>query len=201
MTVNFPGPYEVRIIYTCDASPGGPLEHQVRFSCFLDGDPDPGDSFDDIQIKHASGGTSTLGIVVDALVDVIAPIMSADDTTIDYAELWKYGEGTFQATFFNSYTIAEPGTNVGAARAGAENIYTFRTRAGGVMRVHLLDHPGNWGPPVAYANLDPAHKNLCDFLTDPEQAAFVGRDGSYPLVALKVFPGQNEHLFKVRYGR
>lgn len=201
MVLNYPGPYELRVYYTCDASPGGALQHQARFSLNLAADPDVGDDFSTIAVALRGGGTDTLDDVTDGLRNVLEDLLSAADTTIDYAELWKYVQGTFQATYVSTYAIAAAATDAGGARAAAESIWTFRTSHGGIFKCTLLDHIGSPSPPAVYADMDADNQALCDFFTHPTLAAFVGRDGGWPVVPIAVYIGQNEHVFKKRYGR
>lgn len=201
MTFNFPGPYEVRIFYTVDVLPGGPLEHQLRLSCVPDGDPVPGTPFDEIDILRANGSPGDLAIQTLGVVNVIEDFLNNTDATIDRAELWKYTPGTFVADFISSYIINQNGTNVSATVPCSQSIWTMRTVGGGIFKVVVLDGTGAQSAPQTYAQSNQDNKNLFDFFTAPTAAPFVARDNSFPFSPLKVFVGQNEHLFKVRYSR
>lgn len=201
MTEHFPGPYELRIFYVADFSPGGALTHQQRMSLILDADPDVGETFDNIVVKLAGGGTDTLDNVLDGWRNVIEDFLSAASTTFTHAELWKYVAGSYEATYVATQDISAAATSGSAARAAAESIWTMRTRGGGIMRVSLLDTISAPADPSTYADSNADNQALWDFLTDPVTGPFVARDDSYPVAPLRVFPGQNEHVFKKRYGR
>lgn len=201
MAINFPGPYEIRIFYTVDTSPGGPLIHQFRYSVELDGDPDPGDSFNTIQVFVSGGATLGLHTNTLAVVNVMEDLLSAADATIDYAELWKYEAGTFNATYISSYDISLPGQSANATNPALSLIFTFRTTAGGIMKAVLLDVPGDPGAPVPYATLVPVPKAFADYIIDDTLSPFVARDGGRPFVCLRAFSGENEAVFKKRYSR
>lgn len=201
MAINYPGPYELRYHYTVDTTPGGALEHQFRHSVVLEVDPTPGDAFSTINVVLSGGGTLALHTSVASTVAVVDDLLSAADATIDFVELWKYTAGTFQADFISSFDISAAGTNVGATVPANQNIYTFRTAGGGILKFTLLDVPGAVGAPVAYASLAATHQALVDYIKHASSSPFYARDNSRPFAFLRFFPGNNEAVFKERYGR
>lgn len=201
MPTNFPGPYEIRIFYTVEPSGYAPLVHQFRYSLVLSAVPDPGTAFASIDVVLAGGGTLALHTQVDALVALLKPLMSAADATIDYAELWTYEESTFNADFLSSYDIGEAGTHASAAGVAHETISTFRTTNGGILKAVILENPGTYDVPYAYADLDSAWQAFVNYVKHATQSPFYARDNGRPFTFLKAFNGQNEHLFKKRYGR
>jgi hypothetical protein len=199
MTVNFPGPYELRIIYTCNATPGGILTHQHRLNVDVDGTPDVGEDFANIDIVTRADGNHILSVVVENYVALLAPFFNSTATTFTIAELWKYEAGTFNADYVSTYEIDEPGTSASSLQKASEAIFTFRTLEGGIMKLVLLD--GVFAPdvPKVYADMGSDAQDLVDYVVDAVSARFLGRDTSYPAVFLRLFNGQNENVFKRRY--
>ena len=201
MTENFPGPYELRLFYTVDVSPGGPLTHEARNSLNLETDPDVGDAFADINCVLRGGGTEDLETMLDRWVNVFEDFYDSGDTTIDYCELWKYTPGTYQAQWISTEALNQAGTATTGNRAAAESIITFRTTNGGIFKIAWQDSIAGPSPPVVYADTNQVTKDVIDFYTHPTTAPFIARDNGWPAVSLKIFSGQNEHIFKIRYGR
>ena len=201
MAVNYPGPYEVRIFYTVDTTPGGPRQHQCRFSCTLVGTPSPGDPFNTIDVFLSGGTSAALHTTTLAVVNVLEDLFNSTDATFDYAELWKYESGTFNADFVSSYTIGSAGTSASATVPCSESIFTFRSTNGGVAKLVLLDTVGAPNQPAAYADLNAINKAIVDYWMSATLSPVKARDNGTPFSFIRLFPGQNEALFKDRYGR
>jgi len=201
MAVNFPGPYENRIIYTVSLEPGGPLTHEFRYSMELDVDPSPGDPYNTMDVVLSGGSTLALHTSTLAVVNVMEDLLSEVGSTIDHAQLWRYTPGTFDAQYISSYDIGQDGLHSAAPTAAMGLIFTFRTTLGGIMKCVLLDVPGDNNVPVTYAELDGDLKAFVDYVKHPTQSPFLARDGGRPFVNLKTFSGQNEAIFKRRYNR
>lgn len=199
MAINYPGPYELRINYETDGTPGGVYEHQLRLSCILASDPTPGDLFADIDIVPRVAASTNLASVTDELIILLKPFFSAADATFVNAELWKYAALSFDASYISSYAIAVAGTAGTSTTPGQQTIFSFRTFGGGKFFVHLLETVGVPAVSENYADMDAAEKALADWFTDDADSWFVARDNTYPLLVLKLHPGQNEALFKKRF--
>jgi hypothetical protein len=201
MAINYPGPYENRIFYTVDTNPGGPITHQFRYSMELKSDPDPGDAYSTIDVVLSGGGDLALHTSTLAVVNVLEDLLAEASSTIDYAELWRYTPGTFDAQYITSYAIELDGQHPSGPVAAMSLIFTFRTTAGGIMKCVLLDVPGDNNVPVTYNELSGALKEFVDYVKHPNNSPFLARDGGRPFVNLKTFSGQNEAIFKRRFGR
>lgn len=201
MTLNFPGPYELRFFYSVNTTPGGTLVHQARYSCTLETDPDPGDAFSSFKLNLSGGGTLLASTVADNVQDVLEDFLNSSDATIDYVELWRYTPGTFQAVYVTSYDISGAGTSAVATDPAGQVIFTMRTKSGGIFKVTWLDVVGGYSLPASYADSSAVAQAVFDYFSSPTLAPFVGRDGAYPFQPLRVFPGQSEFVFKTRYGR
>ena len=201
MAINYPGPYEVRVFYTVDTSPGDAITHQFRWSCELAGTPNPGDPFNTIDVYLSGGSTAALHTTTLAVINVVEDLFNSTDATFDYAELWKYEAGTFNANFVSSYTIGSAGTSASATVPCSESIFTFRSTEGGIWKLVLLDTVGTPNIPAAYADLNAINKAIVDYFFDSSTSPVKARDGGYPFSFIRLYPGQNEALFKARYGR
>lgn len=200
MALNYPGPLEVRLFYTCDfPSNRGKRVHQTRLSFQASGTVSPGDLFADIDVLKRLGTTVDLQTSVTALVNLLKPLYNATYTTFDYAECWKYTAGTFESIFISSMTIAAAGTGGSGNLVAGQDIYTFRTFEGGIFKLSLQENIGNVSESVPYAGLDASNQALVDFFTADANSHYLARDTSYPLQFLRLHPGTNEALFKDRY--
>ena len=193
MTANFPGPYGLRMFYTASTR-----EHVQQLNIDLDQDAAPGDPFENLTVVTIAAQSPSLDAYVDAWVALMVPFYASATATIDYAELWKYDPGTYDATFISSYDIAEAGTAGGSTNIASEGIYTFRTTEGGVMKIVFEDTVTSPGASVPYASLGGSSADLVDFVLG-DGGGFLGKDTSFPISFLKFHPGTNERNFKKVY--
>lgn len=199
MTLNYPGPHQLRIYYTIDASSMGAISHALQLNLECTMPVTPGDPFEDITVERRAAAAIDLDVHTDAFVVLLKALLDADDCTIDYAELWEYASLSFDATYISSYTIGVAGTATGTAFAAAQAIYAFRTTEGGSMSVHLMESNTAAGVSQGYASMNAANKAFVDSFTHVTDAVFLGRDTSFPVAFTRLHPGQNEALFKKRF--
>ena len=200
MTINYPGPYEVRIIYTTSVS-SVPLVHTQHLNVRLESDPVPGTPFSGINALRRDDSPFDLAGEVDDWVNLFKVIISSGGgNTIDYAELWKYEEESFDASFVSTYPINVAGTSGGGVVTAGQVVVTFRTMEGGIMKLNFMESIITAGArdtlPFANAGLDA----IADAVV-AGTVPWLGRDTSYPFACIAMYPGQNEKLFKIRYGR
>lgn len=193
MATNFPGPYEIRLYYTINS-----LQHTARYNCDLVAPPTPGTPFSDHDVKEKGGGSEDLQVAVDAWVALFRPCFAAAGGSVDYAELWQYTPGTFDASFVTVYTIGLAMTGAGAYNPAGETIMTFRTLEGGIMKLYFEETNVAFAvrdaPPFAPA----AFEAIRNFVTSNDNW-MLARDTSYPFAAIALFHGQNEATFKLRF--
>lgn len=206
MAINYPGPFELRIRYT-DSVLSPAIEHIQRLNVSLVGNPAQADVFGNYEFNDINGAT---GVDLATLVeDYLAKFnkMFGSNMDVGLIDLWKYPTPqSFDSVFWSTYTpTANTGTTGSTNAASAQDIYTFRTQEGGVMKLSLMENTNQPGAPVLYASLPADEKALVDFILDGNastySAPFLGRDTSYPFAFIKQFPGQNEALWKKRNGR
>jgi hypothetical protein len=193
MAINYPGPYEVRIFYTVTS-----FVHVQKLNVRLETDPTPGDDFSTINALRRDDAPYALDSEVDDWVVLMKAIYNTVSTTIDYAELWKYTPGTFDASFVSTYPIAVAGTSGTTTNAAGQYIITFRTTEGGIMKLSFMESI------MALAARDtlPLGNAGADAIADAVVAGtspWLARDTSYPFSCIAAYAGQNEALFKKRY--
>jgi len=199
MTVNYPGPGEVRIFYNVTCEPGGQREHVMRLSFIPTDVLEPEQSFAEIQLVRKDSTPSALSVIVDLLVTRIVPFFNASDAIVNYAECWAYEPDTFDAIYISAYQIGEVGTNLDPTYPASQVVTTFRTQEGGIMRVTLMDTAQTPGVPILYGQLEQPFDDFADHFFLATKAYWVARDTSFPVACLRLLPGQSEHLFKSRF--
>lgn len=202
MTLNFPGPFELELSYsTTIAAAGGILEHVQRTNLNVISDPSPGTPFNSIQVLLRDGSNDDLNSVFNLSWYSLLLGVHSTQTTINTVTLWKYTPGTFVREFISAIAVGVAGSNGAAVIPASELILSIRTMEGGRMYVKFLELagviPGSFDtPPVS----DPNIQDIIDYLEGPT-CPWLARDTSYPLAVDKALPGQNEAVWKERYGR
>lgn len=198
MVQNFPGPYELRLTMTALAA-SDPLRHTQRLNLQLTATPSPGDAFNNINAV-TRGGTATpdLAAAVEAWLTLIAPRF-ATLTVFGAVELWKYQPLTFEANFISAYNPTKvAGNNANPTVKSNQEIYTFRTLEGGIMRINLLETVRAVGLVQPYPTANTSADAIFDFITGSTNW-ILARDTSYPFASMNFLPGQNEKSFRQRF--
>lgn len=198
MALNFPGPFEVRLTQTALFA-SDPLAHTQRLSVDLTTDPPPGTGFLSINVKTKGGIlTPTLASAIEAWLTLLK-VQFADETSFGIVELWKYVPLSFEASFISSYNpTVVLGTSLDTTVKANQEIYTFRTTEGGIMRINLMETVRAVGLTISYPTGDAAEDAIFDFITS-DANWILARDTSYPLASLNFLPGQNEKSFRQRF--
>jgi len=195
MATNYPGPYEMRLFY--NANLGNP-EHVMHLSLDLPDVPDPGDTFDLIDVQRHSGVTHTLEFETEVLLTLLQPIWPAL-TDFSRAELWKYEALTFNSDFVSAYTpVITNGTAATASIVAGQAIVTMRTVAGGIFKLSMMESYLVAGARQSFPTGNAAVNALADYFTSLDHA-WIARDNARPFAALHFMPGQNERLWKRLY--
>jgi hypothetical protein len=196
MTLNFPGPYELRIFYTGGSSPT--LTHSQRLNFDFTSAVNPGDNAFSANVVCRDGTPRTLQTVIDNyLGDVLDIVHTTNEVSI--IEVWKYPVfGSFEAIFIAADAPAEAGLATGSSTLAGQHTITFRTFGGGVFKWTWLESVkgGAVQDNAPFADTD---LNNIRLFFESATHCFVGRDGHFPLVGLRMSPGQNEAVFKKRF--
>lgn len=191
---NYPGPWQMRVHYL-SAAAGVNYPHVCSINMDVDTPPDPGEDFDQYDLISRAGLYYNAQTFLDALVPLMAACINPANT-IQYAELWKYEDGTYNAAFQSTADISEVGTHATATLAYQQSIWSMRSQNGGVGYFEMLHCSHTIGPKVAYSAAPASAQDLFDFLTAVE-SPMLARDGGYLFTPLFFLPGSNERLFKV----
>jgi hypothetical protein len=196
MAINFPGPYEIRLFYTC-SSGNVIIEHQARYNLDLSATPTPGDAFSVLSAVTRDAVNVPLDDAIDAWIVLIKGAFNST-TTFIRAELWAYEPNSFDASFISVYDIAVAGTSGTATVAAQQSMLTFRTLEGGVLKLNFMESitPGQAidAPPYTPSQWE----DVRAFVLSGSNW-ILGRDTSYPFAAIAHYPGTNEALFKKRF--
>lgn len=192
MTINYPGPYELRIYYT-----NAPLVHSMRLNVSCSPDPTPGDLFSAINALQRNTNVIAMSTLTDNWITLIKPLFHTG-IVFNYAELWKYTAGTFEAEFISTYDINVQGTSATSPVPAGQQILSFRTIEGGVLKMNFMEASRASGLPVSYPSLTTQEKAVVDAVLAVSNA-WKGRDTSFPFAFIRCYPGTNEALFKRRY--
>jgi len=193
LAINYPGPLEVRIYYTVSGQ-----QHVHRFSCFWNVEPSPGTLFSGVALEQHNGSPVYADVYVDAYVAFIRDFYNDTDASLDYAEIWKYESGTFNAQFISTYDIGLAGLAATSTQLASELIFTFRTQEGGVGKLAFEDVVYYPGPSLAYPAMSSQQTDFVDHILSVN-AVVIGRDTSRMLGFIRMHPGQNERNFKKRF--
>ena len=191
MASNFPGPYEVEMRYTCSG-----LQHTQRLNLDVSGTPTPGDAPATIDVKRRDLTTITLDVAVAAWVLLIRELFNTL-TTIDDYTLWKYTPLTFDKVFITTASIGSTGNNALPINLSFQQIMTFRTLEGGVMKLNFMETAATSIARLPYAASGPFVTAIFDFINSAINWV-LARDTSYPIAPIFSMGGENEALFKSR---
>lgn len=193
MAANFPGPYDMRFFYTVQGR-----DHTQKLNCAVQGTPNVGDDSSTIVLQTKDLVGVNMETAADAWAALIADQFNDTDAVINRVELWRYEPLSSDAIYVSSYQLGVDGTSAGATAPASQTISTFRTVEGGVLKINLMDtvFPGDQKEayPAQYSSVN----DIFDYVV-ADDTWILGRDTSYPVLALNWLPGINERLFKQIY--
>lgn len=195
MTINFPGPYQVRIKYEVLGR-----VHVQRLNCIVSGTPDPGDDASTISLTTKSGGTVSLTDAIDDWVALMAPFLASAAGSFSVAELWKYATASNNADYVTTYVLGVPGTGGGTTVNASQCIWSGRTANGGAIRIEMLDTQITAGEPDLVPFTLVTNQDIEAYILDDANWIY-GKDNSYPVALVGFYPGQSEYWFKKITGR
>jgi len=192
----FDGIWEVRVNYQGLVGTQT-LPHVLTFDVQLAASPDPGTEFADIPTLNHDLSEGTLKAVMDDFMDKILDFFP-DEITFLTAELWKYPEGEYDGVFYGVYALSLDGLHTGTMNVAGYSILTWRSIAGGIMKIYLLETAVAGNGVTAYPTGNTLYDLLFTHFTRVDKP-FVARDNSRPIAPLKLSQGQNEALWRRRY--
>jgi len=193
MTLNYPGPYQIELVYTV-----GGLTHRQRINCDCEEYwYTPGTPFSSIRIIRKDASLDYADDVVDEYINVIKELCASDLTWVS-AELFKVAANSFDKTWISSYAIGVAGTGTSSYVPAGELIFTFRTEEGGTMKMTLEEGNRASGVSIPAGSLTGTEAAFVAYVVAAD-TWILARDTSYPIAALWLHPGQNEATFKKRF--
>lgn len=145
--------------------------------------------------SKAGGAGNSWKIFVDNYAAVMRTFFPAV-STITFAELWTLATPTAVPVFQDTHQLNVVGTNGTAVVPMSQIVTTFRTQAGGRLKIQYMDVSFNPNaeiqPPFTGALLA-----LSNYLT--QGTGWVcGRNGGFPIQAIRALTKTNDHLRKKR---
>lgn len=191
MTVYYPGPYEVELIYTFQS-----LTHKQRLNCDVTTVPNVGDPLTSVNLKTKAGTPVVAATAIQAWVDLIKPLFHSQ-TTFTVANLWKYVANSFEKSFVGTMDLQTLGTAATANVLGAQRTLTYRTQIGGKFRVTFIEGNNAVALPIAIPTTGVI--GAIDTFLRGNSDWIIARDGYYPAAGIYLLDGQNEAVFRKRY--
>jgi hypothetical protein len=197
--VNFPGPFVLRLHYEVNATPGGQLSHVASYNLHLQSIPDVGDSFTGILAIESGGGTAALSALVNTWISKFDHLYPSGAISYVEATLWSVEEDSFVHNFLSSYTPTHTPAGSGSVVPGSQVNFSFRTSEGGKMFLNFLDTNASPGLPISYGSLGASFQAMVDWVLNPANNVFLGRDTSYPVSFIHAQTSINRSVFNRRY--
>lgn len=175
------------------------LSHSLEFNVDILGTAPTGTPPEDVNLRTRDGTGISLDLGANALWGVLRAEFNALTLCSTYA-LWKRNTDNDERLFVSAGTLDSINGTSGIANTPAgEAIYTFRSGAGGVMKITLLECNvnGNAKLPLAsdtYSSV-PA---LRAYVLSGENIIWA-RDRSWPVAPMNSSYGQNEKVWARRY--
>lgn len=192
MPSNFPGPFEIEIISSVQG-----LEHKQRLNTQVQGAWNVGDPASSINLTRRDLTTVDSVTAVTAWVDLMKPFF-AGDYSFDSFNVWQYLANTYDRIFISTAQLGVLGTGAGATNLCHQSIFTFRTQAGGTMKIVQNEDTNGSETRDSYASLGASAQAFMDFVVS-DQAWMTARDDTFPIAPLNRVGGQNESVFKKRF--
>src|SRR5262245_35221680 len=191
MTLYYPGPYEVEIVYTVAA-----LQHKQRLNCDVTTAQNIGDPLTSVNLKTRGGTPIIAATAIQAWVDLSKQLYGSSGQFL-LANLWKYTANSFEKTFVGTMDLATVGSNAGSNVLASQRTLTYRTQVGGKFRVTYLE--GVFSTPQQIVPPTSGIGNTIDVFLRGNACWIIGRDGYYPAASIWLLDGQNEATFRKRY--
>lgn len=116
------------------------------------------------------------------------------DASFNHAEYWDMPTPTSNPVWIYDVTLGIAGTATGSSTAGLQQVFTFRTDAGGLWRLYLMEPTGS--PNVE--NLPPFSGNNATLINALYGVGYVvrGRDGGKLITCIRALTKTNDALRK-----
>lgn len=195
MAINYPGPYEYRLIYQTVAATI-PKISEFRLSLNVVGTPSPADLYSSINLEAFDTSTIDLDDWEDALMELLQPLFHSS-TDFTASELWLYTPGTFSAAFVTGRAVGLQGTSGTASVQDGQAVISFRGTDGSRGKADLRQTTLPVGLTQTFPTAVATVNALAAFLSGVDSMV-ITRKGGHFLTPYKYNPGTNERYFKDR---
>lgn len=143
----------------------------------------------------ADGPSVGMNTLVDEYIALIDNLYS-DTASFILAEFWRVPTVDSDPVFEYVYEIGQPGLSVTAPTLAGQLCVTFRTAAGGVLKLYFMETVSGLAAKDDYPFANSTVDALADYLIAGTTGWIVGRDGSYPIAGLRALTKVNDALRK-----
>jgi hypothetical protein len=195
---NLPGPYEIEFQLSGWLTPA--RQHVMRFNTIAVGNPPAGTAATAIDMQKQGGATAKLNVVANQIWEFLRLAYHTTITCTGYT-LWKYVSGTTAKDFISAGAVTNPLGTVGSAPVPAwENVLTFRSANGGIMKVVYLESStgGDTRSTLIPSAVGTPFQRFAAYLLSADNVA-IARDDAFLIAALRQSNGQNERIWRKLY--
>lgn len=173
----------------------GTFIHKAKLHVNPDGVYTPGDTPTLVQRD-----TSTI-VWTTAVDDFINVIKGIFNTAVDFtlAEYWQKPNPADDPVFIQSHAPGLSGTVATATSVASQAIWTFRTFAGGIKRLYLMESVNTPNQFISAPFAAGTVKTISDYMV-AATGWIVGKDNSYPYVPLRYLTKTNDALLDKTQG-
>lgn len=190
MTVNSLYPYFARLKYSANAH-----THWMTIPLGAEtGGIPAGESADNYTFFAKNGTELDFAACMDDFVALLAPFFKTTDSFI-LAELWGMATPESDPIFYTAYELGVAGTSANPNVANSQAVMTFRTAAGGILKLYLMEGVNGANGKDDYPFAAAANQNLGAYMIGGTNI-IRGRDGAFPISPLRYVSKTNDALRK-----
>lgn len=144
----------------------------------------------------------TFAAAAEAYLGAIDDFYPSADASFGIVEFWAYTAGSSNAIYITSHTPTVQPSDGTTYTVANEVIGTMRTNTGRTLKVTMEETiwqsaaSAVWTPNAGGTIVQKLGAHMLS-----DDVVYVARDGSRPIALMRYFSGQNEAIFKDRYGR
>lgn len=194
---NFDGLWTMRYRYSTVPTGFIAMEHRLTFDVKMSAAGEVGDTFDNFLLTRRDGDIVDAETWAAAFTAILKTTLNAT-SEIATAELWFTPEGTTDSTFYSVLAIGEVGSQVGNAAVAQQTTLTFRSAAGGIARIQVMEGYSS-GNQYEYPPYSLAPFEALSDLVVSAASPVIARDNAFLIAPNRMSNGQNEKLWRKRY--
>lgn len=154
----------------------------------------------DITFNRLGGGTRLAQTCINDAWGFIRALYKTDVTCLS-ATIWSVTPGSYQKNFVQETVPTSPtGSNTGTTNLAHQRTLSFRSGAGGIMKLTLLETTSNFLTrlPLVANPVGSEQQRIAAYMLSGD-GVWIARDGGFPVAAIRDTGGQNEKAFRQRY--